>query len=63
MINASQGCKGISFACWIGFSVEEGCDEFGRVWNQCGRMRVDGGDGEDGVLSNVGMTMLEAGSS
>ena len=52
----------IAFARGIALRREEGVDELGCVGDEVLVLAVDGEDGEDGVLGDVGVPVLEAGA-
>jgi hypothetical protein len=58
----AEGDKGVSLAGRVGLGSEEGEEELGRVWDEVLVVLVDGKDGEDGVLSDVGVAILHAAS-
>lgn len=60
MVYAGQSRKGVPLACGVAFGLEEGGNQVGRIWNQRGRVLEDGGDGKDGILSYICVTVLEA---
>lgn len=60
MINARKSGKCISFAGGIRLALQESGNELWCVRNEGRRVREDGRDGEDGILSNVCMPVLEA---
>lgn len=62
MIDAGKGSKGIALACGVCLAVEESCDKLCRIWNKRLGMRINRGDGKDGVLANVGVAVLETGA-
>lgn len=59
MVDGGKGGKGIPLAGGVGFALEEGADEVGRIGNEGGRVLVDGCDGEDGILAHIGVAVLE----
>lgn len=60
MADTDERSEGVSLAGVIALRLEEGGDEIGSIGDEGLRMLVDGGHGKDGVLPNIGMTMLEA---
>lgn len=59
MVNARKSGKCISLAGGIGLALQESSDELRGVGDEGRRMREDGRDGEDGILANVCVAMLE----
>jgi hypothetical protein len=59
----SQEHKCIALACSIRLGRQEGLHEFGGIRDKVFKLAVDGVYGEDGVFANVGVTMLEAGTT
>ena len=60
MINAGKGGKCVSLAGGIGLALQESSDELRSIGDEGRRMREDGRDGEDGILANVCVAVLEA---
>lgn len=61
MIYASKGGKGIALAGGVALALQEGSDQLRGIGDERGRVNVDRRDGEDGVLSDVRVAVLEAG--
>lgn len=59
MVYAGQGGEGVPLARGVALGLEEGGNQVGCIWDQRGRMLKDGGNGEDGILPYIGVTMLE----
>lgn len=59
MIYAGQSGEGVPFACRVALGLEECGDEVGGIWYEGGRVLEDGGDGKNGVLADIGVTVLE----
>ena len=62
MTNRGERGKGISLARGIAFGFQEGLEQLRRIGHQNLVVLVDGGNGKDGVLANVGVAVLETGS-
>lgn len=62
MCDALESGECVALACSVALSVEECGDQVRSVRDERGRMLENRGDGKDGILPYVGMTMLEAGS-
>lgn len=62
MVDAGERCESIPLAGGIRLSLQEGCNQLRGVGNERGRVLVDGCNGKDGVLPDVGVSVLEAGS-
>lgn len=62
VVNANKSGKTIPSANTVTLSLEESRNEFGGIWNQGRRVQENGGDGKNGVFSDVGMSVFETGS-
>ncbi len=58
--DGSEGAEAVALASGVALALEEGRDQVGSIGDQRRRMLEDGRHGEDGILSHVGMAMLEA---
>ena len=61
MVHRTESGKRISLASVVTLAFEKRLEEFRRVWNQDLRKVIYGGNGENGVLADVGMSMLQTG--
>lgn len=62
MINACKRRKRISFARCVRLTLDERGEKLRRVGNERRRVAEDGCNSEDGILTNICMTMFKAGS-
>jgi hypothetical protein len=62
MTDADQSGKGISLAGMITLISEEGVNKVRSIGDERLRVDVKGGDGKDGVLPHIGMSMLKTGT-
>lgn len=62
MVHCTESGKRISLARVVTFAFEKCLEEFRSVGNQDLRKVVYGGNGEDGILADIGVSMLQTGS-
>lgn len=62
MANTNKCCECITLAGVITFGFQERSNQLGRIRNETFGVLEDRGHGEDGVLSDVCVSMLEAGA-
>lgn len=55
-----QENESVALACGIRFCNQEGCQQLWSVGDEMLKFAIYGIDGEDGVLSNVGVPMFKA---
>lgn len=61
MANAGQSREGVPLACGIILPVQERCDKLRSIGDEGRGVLVDGSNSIDGVLPDVGVSVLEAG--
>jgi len=61
MANAKESCERIALAGVVAFGFKEVLDEVGTVRDEGFGKLVDGGNGEDGVLPDVRVSVFETG--
>lgn len=59
MIYVGKSRESVPLARRVALGFEEGRNQVGRIWYQAGRVLVDGCNGEDGVLADICVAMLE----
>lgn len=59
VVYAGQGGEGVPLACGVALGLEECSNQVGGIGDQRGRVLKDGGNGEDGILPYIGVTVLE----
>lgn len=62
MADGRQGGESIALAGGIALGLEEGLEKLGGIGHEGFVVLVDGGNGEDGILSNIGMAVFKTSS-
>lgn len=60
MADGDESRESVPLASVVAFGLQEGRNELRGIWNKMFKVLIYGSDGEDGILSHIGVSMFQA---